>query len=194
MVRFLTCILTPMASMLRLGNANTSICATLALYIFRPRKGQAMRLNRDIRYQIYALLVAGHKQKAIAKQIGISEGGLSKEISRNGGCRKYDPEKADKRAVKLQHKAHVHYKYGDDVWNEVEGSVMEDWSPDEIVGRRTNDGLIPQVSLQSTAVSKAWTNSSRTSDMAARNIVDGVRSRTGEAPLQGKYPSTCDLR
>ena len=101
-----------------------------------------MRLNRDIRYQIYALLVAGHKQKAIAKQIGISEGGLSKEISRNGGCRKYDPEKADKRAVKLQHKAHVHYKYSDDVWNEVEDSVMEDWSPDEIVGRRTNDGLI----------------------------------------------------
>ena len=96
--------------MLRLGNANTSICATLALYIFRPRKGQAMRLNRDIRYQIYALLVAGHKQKAIAKQIGISEGGLSKEISRNGGCRKYDPEKSiDLRPAIVDKK----YRFGD---------------------------------------------------------------------------------
>ena len=58
-----------------------------------------MRLNRDKRYQISALLVVGHQQKVIAKQVGISEGGLSKEISRNGGRKKYDPDKADKRAV-----------------------------------------------------------------------------------------------
>ncbi len=70
-----------------------------------------MRLNRDIRYQISALLAAGHQQKVIAKLIGISEGGLSKEISRNGGRKKYDPDKADKRAVKLQHKVHIHYEY-----------------------------------------------------------------------------------
>ena len=52
-----------------------------------------MRLNRDIRYQISALLVAGHQQKVIAKLVGISEGGLSKEISRNGGRKKYEQER-----------------------------------------------------------------------------------------------------
>lgn len=74
-----------------------------------------MRLSRDIRYQISALLVAGHQQKVIAKLVEISEGGLSKEISRNGGRKKYDPDKADKRAVRLQHKAHIHYEYSDEV-------------------------------------------------------------------------------
>jgi len=46
-----------------------------------------MRLNRDKRYQIKALLEVGLNQKAIAKQIGISEGGLSKEIFRNGDAK-----------------------------------------------------------------------------------------------------------
>lgn len=99
-----------------------------------------MRLNRDIRYQISALLAAGHQQKVIAKLIGISEGGLSKEISRNGGRKKYDPDKADKRAVKLQHKAHIHYEYSDEVWAETEALIKEDLSPEQVVGRRGLEG------------------------------------------------------
>lgn len=65
---------------------------------FRPRKGQAMRLNRDKRYQIKALLEAGILQKDIARMLKISPGGISKEISRNGGAKRYNPEKAEKRA------------------------------------------------------------------------------------------------
>ena len=37
-----------------------------------------MRLNRGLRYQIKALLDAGHSQKTVASQLGISPGGLSK--------------------------------------------------------------------------------------------------------------------
>lgn len=33
---------------------------------FQPRKGQAMRLDRYLRYQIKALLDAGHSQKNVA--------------------------------------------------------------------------------------------------------------------------------
>ncbi len=50
-----------------------------------------MRLNRGLGYQIKALLDAGHSQKTIANQSGISPGGLSKELLRNGGREKYDP-------------------------------------------------------------------------------------------------------
>ncbi|WP_366522488.1 hypothetical protein [uncultured Fibrobacter sp.] len=99
-----------------------------------------MRLNRDIRCQISALLVAGHQQKVIAKLVGISEGGLSKEISRNGGRKKYDPDKADKRAVRLKHKAHIHYEYSDEVWAETEALIKEDLSPEQVVGRRGLEG------------------------------------------------------
>ena len=101
-----------------------------------------MRLNRDIRYQIKALLEAGLLQKDIANQLKITPGALTKELQRNGGRDEYDPDKADKRAVRLQRKSHVHCKYGEDIWNGVEDVVMEDWSPDEIVGRRKNEGLV----------------------------------------------------
>ena len=36
---------------------------------FQPRKGQAMRLNRGLRYQIKALLDAGHSQKTVSDRI-----------------------------------------------------------------------------------------------------------------------------
>ena len=99
-----------------------------------------MRLSRDIRYQISALLVAGHQQKVIAKLVEISEGGLSKEISRNGGRKKYDPDKADKRAVRLQHKAHIHYEYSDEVW--AEKSRFGDFEIDLINGAHHKGNLL----------------------------------------------------
>lgn len=78
-----------------------------------------MRLNRDKRYQMEVLLEAGIPQKDIARMLGISPGGLSKEISRNGGAKRYDPEKAEKRATRLAKKSHVHLKFNDEVWAEV---------------------------------------------------------------------------
>lgn len=44
-----------------------------------------MRLDRDKRYQIKALLAAGLMQKEIAKLLDVKEPTLSREISRNGG-------------------------------------------------------------------------------------------------------------
>ena len=44
-----------------------------------------MRLDRDKRYQIKALLSAGLMQKEIAKLLDVKEPTLSREISRNGG-------------------------------------------------------------------------------------------------------------
>ena len=38
----------------------------------------------------------------------ISPGGISKEISRNGGAKRYNPEKAEKRATKQAKKFGLH--------------------------------------------------------------------------------------
>lgn len=96
-----------------------------------------MRLNRDKRYQIKALLNVGLLQKDIANQVGMTPGALSKELNRNGGKDKYDPDRADRRARKLARKNHVHYKFSDEVWAETEALIMEDLSPEQAVGRRT---------------------------------------------------------
>ena len=107
---------------------------------FQPRKGQAMRLNRGLRYQIKALLDAGHSQKTVASQPGISPGGLSRELKRNGGREKYDPDRADRRAERLQREAHVHYRYGDRIWAETVAMIREDLSPEQVAGRRGLEG------------------------------------------------------
>ena len=88
-----------------------------------------MRLNRDLRYQIKALLDAGHSQKTVASQLGISPGGLSKELKRNGGREKYDPDRADRRAERLQRKAHVHYRYSDRIWVETVAMIRDGRKP-----------------------------------------------------------------
>ncbi len=53
-----------------------------------------MRLNRELRYQIKALLDARLFQKDVARQLGITPGALSRELNNNGGRDWYDPEKA----------------------------------------------------------------------------------------------------
>mgnify|MGYP004553351075 CR=1 FL=1 len=82
-----------------------------------------MRLNRGLGYQIKALLDAGHSQKTIANQPGISPGGLSKELLRNGGREKYDPDRADKRA-------------------ETVAMIRDDLSPEQVAGRRGLEGKV----------------------------------------------------
>ena len=99
-----------------------------------------MRLNRDLRYQIKALLEAGLLQKDIANQLGITPGGLCRELQRNGGRKRYNPDSADKRACRLARKAHVHYKYSDDIWAVTEAMIRDDLSPEQVVGRRGLEG------------------------------------------------------
>ncbi len=107
---------------------------------FHHEKDRPWDSGRALRYQIDALLKARLLQKDIAKQIGISSGALSKELNNNGGRDGYDPEKADRRAEKLQREAHVHYRYSEDVWEEVEDAIREDLSPEQVAGRRRLEG------------------------------------------------------
>lgn len=74
-----------------------------------------MRLNRDKRYQIKALLEAGILQKDIARMLKISPGGISKEISRNGGAKKIQSGEGRKAGDKA----------GEEVWTALDAMILE---------------------------------------------------------------------
>ena len=106
-----------------------------------------MRLDRDKRYQIKALLSAGLMQKEIAKLLDVKEPTLSREISRNGGRIHYDPEKAHNRATRLAATSHVHYVYDAEDWKIVDAQIKDDLSPEQVNGRLSSDGVgVPCVS------------------------------------------------
>ena len=52
------------------------------------------QLTEHQRYQIYALMKAGHKQFEIATLIGVHKSTISRELSRNRGLRGYRPRQA----------------------------------------------------------------------------------------------------
>lgn len=54
--------------------------------------------TQDERYQIYAFKKAGFKQNKIAKEIGVSESTISRELARNKGLRGYRPIQAQRMA------------------------------------------------------------------------------------------------
>lgn len=54
------------------------------------------------RYQIYALIKAGHRQSEIARQLGRHPGTISRELRRNRGRRVYRPRQAQAAADQRQ--------------------------------------------------------------------------------------------
>lgn len=117
------------------------------LAVSAKKIGEVMRLDRDKRYQIKALLSAGLMQKEIAKLLDVKEPTLSREISRNGGRIHYDPEKAHNRATRQAATSHVHYVYDAEDWKIVDAQIKDDLSPEQVNGRLSSDGVgVPCVS------------------------------------------------
>lgn len=100
-----------------------------------------MRLDQVKRYQIKTLLDAGFAQKEIAKLLKVTEPTLSRELSRNGGRKHYNPESAQNRADRLATTSHVHYIYGANEWKIVETHIKDDLSPEQVNGRLSRDGM-----------------------------------------------------
>ncbi len=61
-----------------------------------------MRLNRELRYQIKALLDARLFQKDVARQLGITPGALSKELNKNGGRDGFTVSAEDRKMNKIK--------------------------------------------------------------------------------------------
>lgn len=105
------------------------------------------QLTRGQRYQIYALLKAGHNQTRIAELIGCHKSTISRELRRNCGEKGYRPTQADELAYDRQcdaYRARIAWQ----TWQQVEQLLRLDWSPEQIAGR-LKDWKLPTVSHES---------------------------------------------
>ena len=92
------------------------------------------QLTQEERYQIYALKKAGHIQAEIARVIGRNPGTISRELRRNRGLRGYRPDQAHNLAL-MRRQDKIQPRLGEQIWQQVEALIREEWSPQQIVGR-----------------------------------------------------------
>lgn len=89
------------------------------------------QLTQEERYQIYALLKAGHSQTEIAVILNRNKSTISREIQRNTGLRGYRPQQAqrladERKATKAQS------RITGQAWSSVIYLLRQDWSPEQI--------------------------------------------------------------
>jgi transposase, IS30 family len=92
------------------------------------------QLTREQRYQIYALMKAGHNQSQIAVVVGCHKSTISRELRRNRGQKGYRPYQADELAFDRQCDAY-RSRIAWQTWQQVEQLLRQDWSPEQIAGR-----------------------------------------------------------
>jgi len=92
------------------------------------------QLTREQRYQIYALMKAGHNQSQIAAIVGCHKSTIFRERRRNCGEHGYYPNQAQQLARRRQ--AHSHRaRLTAQTWQQVELLLRQQWSPEQITGR-----------------------------------------------------------
>jgi transposase, IS30 family len=92
------------------------------------------QLTREQRYQIYALMKAGHNQFQIAVVVGCHKSTISRELRRNRGLKGYRPYQADELAYDRQCAAY-RSRIAWQTWQQVERLLCQEWSPEQIAGR-----------------------------------------------------------
>ena len=86
------------------------------------------------RGKIQAYLAAGAGKKEIAKAIGVHYSTVYREIKRNGTKRSYNAELAEQKTRQRWQRMHRRRKYKGDLRRLVRHYLLEDWSPQQIVG------------------------------------------------------------
>ena len=92
------------------------------------------QLTQEERYQIYALNKAGHDQAEIAGVIDRHPGTISRELRRNRGLKGYRPQQAHQLAL-ARRADKAQSRISEQVWQQVEALIRDEWSPEQIVGR-----------------------------------------------------------
>lgn len=91
------------------------------------------QLTGEQRYQIDALMKAGHNQSEIAVIMGRDKSTMSRELRRNRGLRGYRPKQAQQLAdVRQQNRPRQ--RVTDETWSLVKELMRQDWSPEQISG------------------------------------------------------------
>jgi len=99
------------------------------------------QLTREQRYQIYALMKAGHDQTRIAQIVGCHKSTISRELSRNRGRRGYRPKQAQELSI-ARHLAAYRPRITEATWAAVESLLRREWSPEQISGRLKLEGQL----------------------------------------------------
>lgn len=84
----------------------------------------------------------GMKQKEIAADVGVSRSSISRELIRNRSGDRYRPAAAMDKAYERR-KEKGRRRIPEQVWTEIEGEIREEWSPEQITGRRRSKGQTP---------------------------------------------------
>ncbi len=92
------------------------------------------QLTREQRYQIYALKKEGHNQTAIARNLGVHQSTITRELARNQGERGYRPKQANELA-RARKQDRVRPRITSEQWTQVENLLRQQWSPEQISGR-----------------------------------------------------------
>ena len=92
------------------------------------------QLTREQRYQIYALLKAGHRQTQIAALIVCHKSTISRELRRNRGAKGYRPKQATELALRRRCQGH-RVRISPQTWERIELLLQQQWSPEQIHGR-----------------------------------------------------------
>jgi IS30 family transposase len=99
------------------------------------------QLTADERCEIYELRQQGMTLAAIGDKLGRNPGTISREITRNSGQRAYRPRQAqelrDERARERRNQRTIDPQ----VWELAQQRLREYWSPEQIAGRFSADGV-----------------------------------------------------
>jgi IS30 family transposase len=92
------------------------------------------QLTREQRYQIYALMIAGHNQSRIAALVACHKSTISRELRRNRGKIGYHPHQAAELA-RTRHRDAYRPRIAPQTWQQIERLLQQQWSPAQITGR-----------------------------------------------------------
>jgi transposase, IS30 family len=89
-------------------------------------------LSQSERYQIYALLKAGHGLSEIAALLRRHRSTMYREVSRNSGLRGYRPRQAELVASQRSERSRNAPKISESLWQSVTELLEEKLSPEQI--------------------------------------------------------------
>jgi len=92
-------------------------------------------LSQAERYQIHALMKAGHDQSQIAKVLDRNKSTISRELSRNTGSRGYRPKQACEMSAVRSHNSRNASTLAPWVKDEANALLRVQWSPEQIASK-----------------------------------------------------------
>ena len=101
----------------------------------RVRSRSAIRLSVEEREEIFGGVAAGESLRSIGRRLGRSPSTISREIERNGGAKRYRPQRADAQAWARACRPKVCKLAGHEPLRALVAQKLDqDWSPQQISG------------------------------------------------------------